>query len=227
MTWHCKAIGPYGELSQEATDNAQEIANYFITQWGWTLEAVAGALGNMQFEVGLNPWRWQNNNILTQAQARTADHSHGYGLIGWTPARKYQFNNAQSSGGVIYFPNYDQEHYPGYGPNWSDVPGSNLDGLAQIKLMAEGMSRGNSSIYYRRSGHVSASTYITLTDVNRCASEWWYCVEYSAHVSSIPERQRMARDLYEWLVEHGYTPSGGSSKIWYLIRMTLKQRGCF
>ncbi|MBQ4233030.1 MAG: tape measure protein, partial [Lachnospiraceae bacterium] len=53
-----------------------------------------GALGNMQYEVGLNPWRWQGDNILTRAQAQTSGTSNGYGLIGWTPARKYQFNNA-------------------------------------------------------------------------------------------------------------------------------------
>ena len=227
MTWHAKATGGYARLSEEATDNAQEVAYMLITQYGWTLEAVSGALGNMQYEVGFNPWRWQADNILTRSQAQSAGNSHGYGLIGWTPARKYQFNNAQSSGGVTYFPNYDQESYPGYGPNWSDVPGNPNDGSAQTRLIGEGIARGNSNLYYRRSGHVSASTYITLTDVNRCASEWWWCVEYSASQDSIPTRQLYARELYQWLIDHGYTPSGGSNKFWYLCRMALKQRGCF
>lgn len=205
-------------MSTEATDNAQEVANMLITDYGWTLEAVAGALGNMQYEVGLNPWRWQSDTILSQSQARnaTGDYAkvHGYGLIGWTPAKKYQFNNAQSDGGVTYFSNYDQESYPGYGPNWSDVSGNVNDGAAQVKLIGEGIARHNPNLYMQRSGHVSAATYITLTDVNRAASEWWWCVEYSASSSSIPTRQQYARQLYNWLIVHGYTPSPHARKIW-------------
>lgn len=225
MTWHAQATGGYSRLSTEATENAQEIANILINQYGWTLEAASGALGNMQYEVGMNPWRWQADNILTRSQAQSAGSTHGYGLIGWTPARKYQFNNAQSSGGVVYFPNYDQESYPGYGPNWSDVPGLITDGQAQTILIGEGIARHNSNLYLQRSGHVSSSTYITLTDVNRAASEWWWCVEYSASQSSIPTRQLYARELYDWLVEHGYTPSGGGSKIWLLMKMSNRLKG--
>lgn len=216
--WHAKARDGYGRLSTEATENAQEIANTLITYYGWTLEAVAGALGNMQFEVGLNPWRWQGNNILTQTQARTSGTSNGYGLIGWTPARKYQFNNATWNG-VVLFPNYDQESYPGYGPNWSDVPGNVNDGQAQTLLIGEGIARHNTNLYLQRSGHVSSSTYITLTDVNYAASEWWWCVEFSEHSSSIPTRQEYARELYAWLVDHGYTPSPGSMPIWLMAKI--------
>lgn len=209
MTWHAKATGGYGRLSQEATDNAQEVASMLIDQYGWTLEAVAGCLGNMQYEVGFNPWRWQSDNILSQSAARSAGSSNGYGLIGWTPARKYQFNNATWNG-VVLFPGYDQESYPGYGPNWSDVPGLVTDGAAQTKLIGEGIARGNSNLYLQRSGHVSAAEYIALTDVETAASEWWWCVEYSASSASIPTRQEYAVELYDWLVEHGYEPSSGS-----------------
>lgn len=212
--WHVRTTGGFSVLSPEATDNAQEVANMLITDYGWTLEAVAGALGNMQYEVGLNPWRWQGDNILTRAQAQTSGTSNGYGLIGWTPARKYQFNNAQSDGGVTYFLNYDQESYPGYGPNWSDVSGNINDGAAQVKLIGEGIARHNPNLYLQRSGHVSAATYITLTDVNRAASEWWWCVEFSESQSSISTRQQYARQLYNWLIVHGYTPSPRSGKKW-------------
>lgn len=212
--WHAKAQWGYSRLSTEATDNAQEIASMLINDYGWTLEAVSGALGNMQYEVGLNPWRWQNNNILTQAQARTAGTSNGYGLIGWTPARKYQFNNATWNG-VVLFPNYDQESYPGYGPNWLDIPGNLQDGAAQTKLIGEGIARNNSNLYFQRSGHISSSAYVQLTDVNRAASEWWWCVEFSESSESIPTRQAYARELYQWLTEHGYTPSPQKKGKWF------------
>lgn len=48
---------------------------------GWTLNAVAGMLGNMQRESTLNPGIWQNNDV--------GNTSGGYGLVQWTPATKY------------------------------------------------------------------------------------------------------------------------------------------
>lgn len=217
MTWHAKATGPYTHLSQEATDNAQEIATILIDEFGWTLEAAAGAIGNMYKEVQLNPWRWESNHLLTKQQAIDGyvppgwNYSPGYGLIGWTPARKYQINNASTSGGVIWFPNYDQESYPGYGPNWSDVPGNVNDGAAQVRLLATAMSRGSGNIWIHHSGHVSASEYIQInTTPEYAAQEFWYGAENSAGPESIPERQGYARDYYDWLVEHGYHPSGGN-----------------
>ena len=48
---------------------------------GWTLNAVAGMLGNMQRESTLNPGIWQNNDV--------GNTTGGYGLVQWTPATKY------------------------------------------------------------------------------------------------------------------------------------------
>lgn len=210
MTWHAKPTGRFDHLSEEATDNAQEIATMLIDEFGWTLEAAAGAIGNIFFESGLNPWSWQNQNILTQAEARTAGASHGYGLIGWTPARKYQFNNATWDG-VVLFPNYDQESYPGYGPNWSDVPGNVNDGAAQTKLLATAMQRHSGNIWITRQGHSTIDEFIAIdTTPEFAAQEFWWGAEFSEHSSSIPQRQEWARDYYDWLVEHGYHPSGGN-----------------
>ena len=48
---------------------------------GWSLNAVAGMLGNMQRESTLNPGIWQNNDV--------GNTTGGYGLVQWTPATKY------------------------------------------------------------------------------------------------------------------------------------------
>lgn len=220
--WHAKSIGPYANLSEEATDNAQEIASILIDVFGWTLEAAAGAIGNMYYESGLNPWRWESNHLLTKQQAIDGyvpsgwNYSPGYGLIGWTPARKYQINNASTSGGIIWFPNYDQESYPGYGPNWSDVAGNIADGAAQVTLLATAMSRGSGNIWISHSGHVSASEYIRInTTPEYAAQEFWYGAENSAGSGSIPSRQAYARQYYDWLVEHGYEPS--DSGLWKIL----------
>ena len=63
----------------EMQNNASIIYERF-TKKGWTLNAIAAMLGNMQTESWINPWVWegfqQNNN-------------NGYGLVQWTPATKY------------------------------------------------------------------------------------------------------------------------------------------
>lgn len=230
MTWHAKKIGRFSHMSIEATDNAQEVCKILIDDYGWTLEAAAGAIGNMFFESGLNPWSWEGtlttDNSLTQSYARTITHEqgakvHGYGLIGWTPARKYQFNNAVWNG-VVLFPNYDQEHYRGYGPYWSDVPGKQTDGAAQVKLLAEAMSKSSGNIWINHPGHVGPRDYITLTDVEEAASEFWYGAENSSGSGSIPQRQEWARDYYDWLTEHGYEPSGSDLDLILLIKTAQK-----
>lgn len=60
---------------------------------GWTKNAVAGALGNMQRESTINPGIWQN---LSAGNTRL-----GFGLVQWTPATNY-INWAQSNGYVTY-----------------------------------------------------------------------------------------------------------------------------
>lgn len=62
----------------EMAGNAQEVASYGIRH-GWTRNATAGILGNMQAESGVNPGIWEN---LTP-------FGGGYGLVQWTPYTKY------------------------------------------------------------------------------------------------------------------------------------------
>lgn len=60
--------------------NATYIFNYLSNE-GWTKEAISGILGNMQAESNINPGCWESNNV--------GDMVHGYGLVQWTPASKY------------------------------------------------------------------------------------------------------------------------------------------
>ena len=52
-----------------------------LTNKGWTLNAIAGLLGNMQAESSINPGRWQSDDV--------GDLNAGYSLVQWTPASKY------------------------------------------------------------------------------------------------------------------------------------------
>jgi murein DD-endopeptidase MepM/ murein hydrolase activator NlpD len=73
---------------EEMTVNAQYILDY-LTSRGWTENAVAGMLGNMQTESTINPAIWQNLDAGNTAL--------GFGLVQWTPATKY-FDWCQANG---------------------------------------------------------------------------------------------------------------------------------
>lgn len=52
-----------------------------LLEYGWTLQAIAGLLGNMQHESTINPGIWENLD--------EGNLSRGFGLVQWTPASKY------------------------------------------------------------------------------------------------------------------------------------------
>lgn len=78
----------YGSLFSESSaltteqmkTNAKYIYSYLINK-GWTVNAIAGMIGNMEAESTMNPGRWQSDDV--------GNTSLGYGLVQWTPATKY------------------------------------------------------------------------------------------------------------------------------------------
>lgn len=69
-------------------ETAKQVWDY-LTSCGWTKEAVAALLGNMQSESGIIADRWESDII--------GNVYGGYGLVQWTPASKY-INWAKSNG---------------------------------------------------------------------------------------------------------------------------------
>lgn len=65
---------------EEMTNNAKLIYSY-LTKKGWSLNAIAGMLGNMESESTINPAIWQNLD--------NTNVSGGYGLVQWTPSTNY------------------------------------------------------------------------------------------------------------------------------------------
>lgn len=63
----------------EMQNNAQIIFTY-LTNRGWTVNAVAGLLGNMQKESTINPGIWQD---------LSPNPSLGWGLVQWTPSTNF------------------------------------------------------------------------------------------------------------------------------------------
>ena len=126
MSWHCKNTGGYPINSTEAHENAIEIWN-LCNSLGWTRASVAAMLGNMGGESVYNPWRWQGDVVLPVGDPGIGtigggNTAHAYGLCQQDPAAKYIYRS------------YAQMQN-GYGPNFSDQPGSIYDGYAQIMYL--------------------------------------------------------------------------------------------
>lgn len=74
MAWIVK-VGVSAYLTQsEMKNNATEFYGYFNSK-GFTIESIAGMLGNLQQESNINP-----------GMKQTASASSGWGLIQWTPS---------------------------------------------------------------------------------------------------------------------------------------------
>lgn len=88
MAFNAKPSGGYSFSSYEGNNNVQQMYN-MLNSLGYSIEAVAGIIGNVMAESGLNPWRWQGD---------TVSMSGGYGLFQYTPASQYL-----NLSGVEYF----------------------------------------------------------------------------------------------------------------------------
>lgn len=76
----------YNSSNALSTNQMQINARYiydYLSNEGWTLNAIAGMLGNLQAESSINPGRWQSDRVGGEAEG------HGYGLVQWTPYTKY------------------------------------------------------------------------------------------------------------------------------------------
>lgn len=68
-------------LTESEMQNNAKIIYSYLKARGWTLNAIAGMLGNMQTESSINPAIWQNLDY--------GNTSLGYGLVQWTPSTNY------------------------------------------------------------------------------------------------------------------------------------------
>lgn len=67
-------------LNEKEMENNAFIVYSILYYKGWSVQAIAGLLGNMEAESTINPAIWQNLN---------PNPSFGYGLVQWTPSTNY------------------------------------------------------------------------------------------------------------------------------------------
>lgn len=176
-TWHCKNTGAYAKTSDAGWDNIQLVYSNLVKN-GFSEAAACGVLVNMEYEGGFNPWRWESDDILATTDWTIIDASmvHGYGLCGWTPSGKYLHDNWNNLG--LY-----PSTYRGYGPNYSDQPGSNGDGHAQCQFIIEGQQYNWITTGTGRYP-ISVSEYRALTDPADAAEYWCRDYEYPANLET-------------------------------------------
>lgn len=114
MPWIVK-VGVSAYLTQsEMENNATEFYGYFNSK-GFTIESVAGMLGNLQQESNINP-----------GMKQTASASSGWGLIQWTPSSNLTgYATAHGSDwatGEIQTQLMWDEIINGYGGQWLPKP---------------------------------------------------------------------------------------------------------
>lgn len=68
-------------LSLDEMRNNAAIIKSYLSSKGWSDNAIAGLLGNMQSESTINPGIWQSLN--------EGNMSGGFGLVQWTPATNF------------------------------------------------------------------------------------------------------------------------------------------
>lgn len=70
-------------------NNAQIVYSYF-TAAGWTMNAIAGMLGNMEAESNINPGIWESLTDDPEAYYNKHGRYPGYGIVQWTPYTKFR-----------------------------------------------------------------------------------------------------------------------------------------
>ena len=114
MSWIVK-VGVNAYLTQsQMENNATEFYGYFHSK-GFTIESIAGMLGNLQQESNINP-----------GMKQTASASSGWGLIQWTPSSNLtEYASAHGTdwaSGEIQTQLMWDEIINGYGGQWIPKP---------------------------------------------------------------------------------------------------------
>jgi len=185
--WHNKDYGAYSKTDPEAQENVMKMVEV-LASLGFTVNAMAGLIGNIEVESGLNPWRWEGDSVSL---------SGGYGLLQYTPATKY-IGNATAQG------------FSEYAPNYPVGSGGQDDGTAQLKFM----DSTNASEYFATSSY--PLSYAAFKDSTMppeyLASAWLYNYERPLNPSASESiRKANASYWYDFITTHHWQSTSGKS----------------
>lgn len=158
---------------------------------GWTDNAVAAVLGNMQTESSINPGIWEGLSPYT-----IGGRASGYGLVQWTPWDKYAnwAGDDWRDNGVRELQRIDYEA---------------ANGLQWFYNAEVGISP---PITFRQ------FTQSTL-DVETLSDYWLYFYEHPGDpLYSRTLRRAQSIRWYEFITGHPYTPGAGDFDYIYMIK---------
>lgn len=178
---HPTSYQQYPLGSPESNSNAMMIY-YALTAEGWTPEAIAGAVGNIQYESGMNPWQWEGLQVWYPDDSSTV---HGYGLVQFTPNGKY-INSLQA------------QQIEGYSPYYlGSTSHTANDGNAQILFVSRFGDWAEWRIPEQFKMTYDEYKHSTKNVDDLCAS-WLWGYEYPADPwSTLAIRQEASRYFYE------------------------------
>lgn len=198
----------YGGLSQSSAGAESNVIMFrdILQPIGWSLGAIAALAGNSEYEGGLNPWRWENDDVLSYGDPLIdTSYSQGYGLFQFTPAGKYISDSRAQA-------------LTGYGPNYDDVTGSQNDGTAQLLFVNSYADYYPTSTYPLTFPEFKVSNQIP----EYLAAAWVYNYERPADpAATIAGRQVAARYWYDFLEGQ---PGGGGIFLIKKKRNTLRRK---
>lgn len=205
-------------LSQEEMQvNARFIWGYMYHKYRWTINAVAGMLGNIESESTMNPARPQNNAVNNgwypscpgyEGNAPTPTTTwYGYGLFQVTPYMAFEGRreNPYNYGNWAYSRGYTFDHDTGGTGGGMEVQLDWLmSGAPETKYYNETEPTSNQAKWYQHgSSPLSASTpaiYGALTGTPEdCAKTFYWNLERSGALDP-GTRPELARKWYNYLL---------------------------
>lgn len=82
-------IARNGYLSRSEQENNATIIYSYLSNKGWSINAIAALLGNMEVESTINPGIWESLTSNPEAYYEANGRYPGFGLVQWTPYTKY------------------------------------------------------------------------------------------------------------------------------------------
>lgn len=89
LEFNLEWISRNGYLSTSEQQNNARIIYSYLTGKGWTRNAIAALLGNMEVESTINPGIWESLTADPESYEEINGRYPGYGLVQWTPYTKF------------------------------------------------------------------------------------------------------------------------------------------
>ena len=89
VSYNLQWIAKNAYLSKSEQENNAQIIYGYLSAKGWTRNAIAALLGNMEVESTINPGIWESLTSDPEAYKENHGRYPGFGLVQWTPYTKF------------------------------------------------------------------------------------------------------------------------------------------